>query len=112
MWSWVALTKNSRFNKVLVGSIGHYTAHMLRLFAAFEQFGKLASAPQITGRDSEKLVHNLTRSFTPNKVLLLKPEEYSKSYIDFRILEYYTNHGFHKFWDLWKYSSNCEQVSF
>ena len=64
------------------------------------------------GRDSEKRAHNLTQSFTPNKALLLSPEDHYNSYVYLRPFNHYTNLGIPKLWDLWEYFSNCEQVSF
>lgn len=86
-------TKNFPFNKVLVGRKVYDAAYLLGLFVAFAQFWKLVPAQQVKGRDSEKVLQNLTQSFTFNKVLLLKPEDHSKSYIYSRVLDHYTNLG-------------------
>ena len=92
----LSLTKSFPFSKTSVRLKGCYTAYLLGLFVAFEQFGKLAPVPQVMGRDLEKRTHCLNQSFTPNKILQLKPEDNSKSYIYFSVLDHYTHLGIPK----------------
>lgn len=47
-------TKNFPFSKALVGLKGYYTAYLLGLFVAFEQFGKLAPTPKLWERIHRK----------------------------------------------------------